>query len=176
MRPGEIVELRSIFRGVPRWGFPTTVVADDGEQLVLHLAPGARGYWLEPDGRHLERWVTSHEVDPRTWQWHHVLWIVRRGDAYMLGLFWDESWEFKGWYVNLQLPITEHKGFVDTCDQALDVVVEPDGNWRWKDEDDLVSLVQLGAYTHDEAEAVRAEGERVIAAKPWPTGWEDWRP
>jgi hypothetical protein len=23
---------------------------------------------------------------------------------------------------------------------------------------------------------VRAEGERVIAERPWPTGWEDWRP
>lgn len=23
---------------------------------------------------------------------------------------------------------------------------------------------------------VREGGERVIAAKPWPTGWEDWRP
>jgi hypothetical protein len=25
-------------------------------------------------------------------------------------------------------------------------------------------------------EAVRAEGERVIAEAPWPTGWEEWRP
>ena len=23
---------------------------------------------------------------------------------------------------------------------------------------------------------VREEGERVIAAATWPTGWEDWRP
>jgi len=22
----------------------------------------------------------------------------------------------------------------------------------------------------------RAEAERVVAARPWPTGWEDWRP
>jgi hypothetical protein len=26
------------------------------------------------------------------------------------------------------------------------------------------------------AAKVRAEGERVIASEPWPTGWEDWRP
>jgi len=26
------------------------------------------------------------------------------------------------------------------------------------------------------AAKVRAEGERVIAERPWPTGWESWRP
>ena len=78
--------------------------------------------------------------------------------------------------MNLQLPITEHEGFVDSMDQALDVVVDPDGTWQWKDEDDLEECVALGIFTPEQAAAVRAEGERVIAARPWPTGWEDWRP
>jgi hypothetical protein len=176
MRPGDVVELRSIYRGKARWGFPTTVVEDDGRQIALYLAPGAKGYWIPSEGRYLERWASGDDPDPHEWQWHHVLWLVRRGDAYMLGLFWDESWTFKGWYVNLQIPIAEHDGYVDTMDQALDVVVDPDGTWQWKDEDDLEACVALDIFTAKQAAAVRAEGERVIAARPWPTGWEDWRP
>ena len=38
------------------------------------------------------------------------------------------------------------------------------------------NLQALGIFTRAEAAAVRAEGERVVEAKPWPTGWEDWRP
>ena len=48
--------------------------------------------------------------------------------------------------------------------------------WRWKDEDDLAQAVQVGILDAEAAAALREEGERVIAAKPWPTGWEDWRP
>jgi hypothetical protein len=56
------------------------------------------------------------------------------------------------------------------------VIVEPDGTWRWKDEDDFAEAQALGIFTAEEAAAVWAEGEHVIAARPWPTGWEDWRP
>jgi predicted RNA-binding protein associated with RNAse of E/G family len=63
-----------------------------------------------------------------------------------------------------------------TTDHALDVIVDPDGTWQWKDEDDLTEAQALGVFTLEQATAIRAEGERVIAAKPWPTGWEDWRP
>ena len=61
-------------------------------------------------------------------------------------------------------------------DQALDVLVEPDGTWRWKDEDDLAEAQALGHLDCRRGSGRRAEGERVIAASPWPTGWEDWRP
>jgi len=36
--------------------------------------------------------------------------------------------------------------------------------------------VTVGRLSKDEAAALRAEGERVIAERPWPTGWENWRP
>jgi len=65
---------------------------------------------------------------------------------------------------------------LETMDHALDVLVERDGIWHWKDEDDFAEAQQLGVFTPSEATAVRAEGERVITARPWPTGWEDWRP
>jgi hypothetical protein len=50
------------------------------------------------------------------------------------------------------------------------------GTWHWEDEDDFAEAQALGVFTPAEAAAVRAEGERVIAARPWPTGLESWRP
>jgi predicted RNA-binding protein associated with RNAse of E/G family len=89
---------------------------------------------------------------------------------------WTEGWDFRCWYVQLQDPILETPTGLETMDHALDVVVEPDGSWEWKDEDDFAELQRLGAFTPSQAAAVRAEGQRVIAAHPWPTGWEHWRP
>lgn len=37
-------------------------------------------------------------------------------------------------------------------------------------------LVKQGQFSPEQAEAFRAEGERVIAEWPFPTGWEEWRP
>ena len=34
----------------------------------------------------------------------------------------------------------------------------------------------LGVLDAQAAAAIRAEGERVMAEQPWPTGWEHWRP
>jgi Protein of unknown function (DUF402) len=178
MRPGDVVEVRSVYRGRVRWAFSHEVIADDGELLVLYLAPGAEGVHIEKDadGKYLERWVRGDDPHPHVWEDHHVLSLTRRGDAHSLWLFWDEEWTFGGWYIQLWKPIVETASGIDTMDHALDVVVNTDGSWEWKDEDDFEEAQTLGVFAPEEAAAVRAEGERVIAARPWPTGWEDWRP
>jgi hypothetical protein len=178
MRPGDVVEVRSCYRGRVRWAFPHRVIADDGEQLVLYLAPGTPGVWMgrDADGSYLERWARGDPPRAHLWREHHVVSVTRRGAAHSLWHFWDEDWRFVGWYVQLQAPLVEGRGVVETMDHALDVEVAPDQSWRWKDEDDFAEAVALGAFDADEAAGIRAEGERVIAAKPWPTGWESWRP
>jgi predicted RNA-binding protein associated with RNAse of E/G family len=113
---------------------------------------------------------------PHVWRYHHVLSLTRRGEAHSLWLLWEEDWAFRCWYVQLWKPIVETSTGIETMDYALDIVVDPDGTWSWKDEDDFDEAQKLGVFTPEEAAAVRAEGGRVIAAHPWPTGWEDWRP
>jgi uncharacterized protein len=178
MRPGDVVELRSMYRGRVRRSFPHRVVADDGTSFALYLAPGTEGVWMgrDADGRYLERWMSEEAPHRLVWQRHHVLALTRRGDAHSLWHFWDEEWNFVCWYVQLQTPTVERESVLEATDHALDVIVEPDGTWRWKDEDDFAEAQALGIFTAEEAAAVRAEGEQVIAARPWPTGWEDWRP
>ncbi|HEX9417400.1 MAG TPA: hypothetical protein VF895_11930 [Gaiellaceae bacterium] len=65
------------------------------------------------------------------------------------------------------------RGGFDYFDQKLDIVIEPDGTVRWKDQDELAEAASLGLV---DAEEVWAEARRVIANPPFPTGWEDWRP
>jgi predicted RNA-binding protein associated with RNAse of E/G family len=102
---------------------------------------------------------------------------MRPGDAHTIEVWWDAEWSLLGWYVNLQAPLVVEGDRFDTMDWVLDVVVDPDGTWCWKDEDEFVQAIELGVFDSEAAgAAVRAEGKRVIAERPWPTGWEDWRP
>src|SRR5262249_49357002 len=112
----------------------------------------------------------------RVWERTNVLRFMREGDAHTVEVFWGEEWELLGWYVNLQAPLVVRGDRFDTTDWALDVWVEPDGSWEWHDEDEFAQVQELGILAADVAAALRAEGERVIAEHPWPTGWEDWRP
>jgi len=174
----EAVLLRSVYGEKVRWAFPHRLVSEEDGRLALYLAHGTPGASMgrDPDGRYLERWVRGDPPTQHPWRRTHVLSLVRPGDAHMLLLFWDEDWRFLCWYVNLQAPLRRTTLGYDTTDWALDVVVDPDGTWSWKDEEDFGEAQALGVFDPDEAAGVRAEGERVIAARPWPTGWEQWRP
>lgn len=178
MRAGDVVEVRSVFDGRVRWSFPWRIVANDGETLATYLAPGTEGVSMGRDasGKYVDRWVTDEPPRPWIWRQHHVLALTKRGDAHSIWLLWGEDWSFRCWYVQLQEPFVERNHGLETTDHALDVLVLPDGSWQWKDEDDFAEARALGAFDDAKAAAIRAEGERVIAAKPWPTGWEDWRP
>jgi hypothetical protein len=128
-----------------------------------------------PDG-YLRRWMTDAPPEDATWERAHVLRFERPGASHNIEISWDTDWSLRGWYVNLQSPVVFDGRHVDITDWVLDVVVEPDGSWAWKDEDELEEAVELGIWTQAEAGEIRAEGERAIAERPWPTGWEDWRP
>jgi hypothetical protein len=54
--------------------------------------------------------------------------------------------------------------------------VEPDGSWRWKDEENMGDWVRRRRFTPEQVAAIRREGERVLAEWPFPTGWEEWAP
>jgi RimJ/RimL family protein N-acetyltransferase len=160
---GTPVLLRSIHAGRVRWTFPHRLAGRDRGRIVLYCCPGTQGRRGDPP-------------EALVWERTHVLRTTDPAAMHSVDLYWDESWAFLGWYVNLQAPLTPSRHGYDTTDLALDVWVEPDGTWSWKDEDDLAALVDRGVLDAAGAAAVRREGERVIADRPWPTGWESWRP
>ena len=94
-----------------------------------------------------------------------MLEIVRENEAHSIWAMWRAGGRpFLCWYVNLQAPIRRAPNGIVTRDHALDIVVAPDGQWRWKDEDHLARMEELGWMTPGEAAGVRAEGERVPPA------------
>jgi uncharacterized protein DUF402 len=171
--PGETVLWRELWRGREYVSLPVRVVEDGPERVAVYLAEGTPfafvpGAW--PWGEHPWEAIGS-------WRGHGVLLVHNWGEANAVWHFWEgEERRFAGWYVNLQAPFRRRGRSFETQDHELDLVVEPDGTWRWKDEEELRQWVERGRFTAEEAAAIRAEGERVLDLAPWPTGWEDWQP
>lgn len=173
-QPGEVVAWREQWRGRRYCSIPVRVVEDGEEQTVVYLAEGTRfqfpaGAW--PWGEH-------HPWEEKgAWAGHGVLVIHEPGAAHSVWHFWEgEKRRFAGWYVNMQEPIRRDSAAFDTQDQELDLWIRPDGSWSWKDEQELLDWVPKGRFTAAEVVAIRAEGERVLAEWPFPTGWEQWEP
>ena len=179
--PGETLIIRNVHGGRPIGAMPVRVVSDE-DVPVLWLPPGAPVMRPGIDGHFIrdvpveERYKTR-ERTPVRWPWRGegILIIGRPGRAHSIWLFRDQN-EFAGWYVNLEAPWRSSRLGFDTADHSLDIWIEPDGSWQWKDEHELAAAVAHGFFTADEAKEFRGEGEQVIADWPFPTGWEDWRP
>jgi hypothetical protein len=67
-------------------------------------------------------------------------------------------------------------------DHLLDIVVSPDrSTWQWQDEDEFREAVVIGVFSAEKAQAIRAEGKRVVGLlqageSPFCDGWERWTP
>lgn len=169
---------------------PVTVVEDSVARTILYTSVGTtikvpfttEG---EPIGRDIpfaERARMPFFLGDRTWHSANLLAIVDAGRASGIGLFWDAvDWRFIGYYANLQAPLTRTPLGFDSADYLLDIVIEPDLTWRWKDEDEFAIAQEIGIFTAEQAEGIRAEGKRVIAdvearRSPFDGSFERWRP
>ena len=116
-----------------------------------------------------------------TWQGQGVLKVAPTGAPWSVWLFWSESWEFRGWYVNLESVHERRDHEVVTQDHVLDLVVQPDRSVARKDEDELEAAVRSGRFTASEAAAIEGDAaavEDVVRrwASPFCDGWESWAP
>ena len=189
-RRGEIVLLR--WRRAGRIGrvFPVVLVEDSPLATILYtpaetpikLPVRADGSPLSRELPYAERFSLDWRLGDGVWRQHSTLAFTRPGESRSTWAFWRGDHEaFVGWYVNLQAPLERTPFGFDTEDHVLDVDVEPDLTWRWKDEDEFAEAVRLGRFTADQAAGIRRAGEASIAeleAGAWPfrAGWERWRP
>ena len=160
---------------------PVTVVERGDDRVALWLAPGTQtkappGFRVSIPELAAGAWPFSD------WRWYGGrLMIWQRGDSHSTYVSWDDEGEFLGWYVNLEEPWRESRLGFDSTDHLLDIWVEPDRTWRWKDEDHLAEAVEIGLFTQEQARGFRSEGERAIErieawSAPFDEGWESWRP
>ena len=184
--PGQIVLRRYVRDSRYTFVKPMRVVRDDDAGLLLWMPAGSEFAVLtDADFKTLHDLPMDEMRDPRlvrqVWQDNGILVLMPRGAAHSIWWFFGPD-GFGGWYVNLETPATRHDDGVDTTDLVLDVWVEPDRRWQWKDEDELAARTGRPEYfDHDEAAAIRAEGQRLIdraeaGAFPFDGTHVDFRP
>ena len=177
-QPGDKIVRRELCLGRPWLGQAAIVVRDDCDLLAVFVAEGSElaypdGDW--PGGRH--PWHGKNR-----WRGHGVLQLQRPGEAHAVWLFWTgPERQLDVWYVNLQAPFRRTSAGIDTQDHELDIVIRPDGSWRFKDEEWLDRWVRLGRWTETEVAAIRAEGDRIAARldageRWWSDTWAQWEP
>ena len=102
-------------------------------------------------------------LQPGRWRGHGVLILTPPEVAHSIWWFFGDDASFTGWYVNLEAPAQRWRGGIDVVDQALDIWVDPNLRWRWKDEDEFADHTDHPLFwTQQEADQIRAEGERMI--------------
>ncbi len=108
------------------------------------------------------------------------LWMIRPGEWHAVWVSWLPDGSHHGWYVNLQRPFRRTAIGIEAMDLMLDIVVEPDLRWRWKDEEEFDEMLarrimgrRTGLRVRREAEVVvnRIERRCPPFSEPWPT-WE----
>jgi hypothetical protein len=185
--PGRTVVRRNYRGPHVSWAQATTVVSDDDQGLVLWLPVGADfEFRLNPDGTMLRTAGTVEEYGAaplirRNWRENSLLMWHPPGRAHSVWWFFREG-RFRYWYINLESPYTRGPDWIANVDHHLDVVVNPDRSWHWKDEEDLDDMTDVpGFWTAEQAAAIRAEGRRVIGiaetgAFPFDGTWCDFQP
>ena len=180
--PGETVALRQTWDGRVWAARPATVVEDATEQTMLFIP--AETSWMAPfhDGRRLKIQQTEFELAPLRYEEEiHVLSFSWPDTWYAVLLFLRPDGSAHSWYVNLEEPLRRTELGFDTLDHELDVIVELDGSWRWKDEDDLAESIRRGVIPAEEEPRLRADGERAVRRivdrePPFDRDWTAWRP
>jgi Protein of unknown function (DUF402) len=176
-QPGDTIVRRDVWRGRPVVGWGGTVVADDDDLLALYMPGGGA---LSATGEFFgapHPW--SHK---QRWEGHGVLQLQRPGEMHAVWVFWQgPERDFGAWYVNIQEPFRRTPMGFDTQDLELDLVVKPDGTWRWKDDELLDAWVERGRWTAAEVAEIRTEGARVAAdldagRRWWSDEWTTWEP
>ena len=161
---GENATLRGV-GGKVFWAYPTIVVQDSPDLIVLYMPAGVLG--KDTDHRPAPQELFSPEkiniVDCQ-WERTDVLFLIVPGEAFSTYIMWKTGTRnLECWYVNLQEPIQRTSIGFDTMDNMLDIVISPDmSEWKWKDDDEFAEAQKVGFYSSNKAHEVWAEGERAV--------------
>ena len=197
---GETIVHQEVWGGRVWAARPLIVVEDAADRLLLWLprgttrkVPAPRPTSPDPerdplalDGEASHRGVIENLLRR---DWEHVdhewdvssLWMVRPGDWHAVWVSWLGSGAHLGWYVNFQRPFRRTAIGIEAMDLMLDIVVEPDLTWRWKDAAEFDEIVARGVFDASMAARVRDEAREVVrriegGGAPFGDPWPAWRP
>ncbi|TQL74772.1 uncharacterized protein DUF402 [Stackebrandtia endophytica] len=157
---------------------------------VISAKPGGRLLWIAPqspmwrhrarDGRHwrdvpvTDDSMREAELVTDIWTNASLIWQPASAKHAIWQRF-DATGRFQNWYVNLEE--RRHQfGQINVIDHELDILVNSDRDWHWKDEESFAAKIGDPAYwTREEAERIRAEAATVIGQIESGTGIFDGR-
>jgi hypothetical protein len=190
---GDTVALRGLVNQQVWHVQSTRVVWDTPEEIALLLVPGAEcaapsGYIHKKhgDNSYWDRWQEflgdSWSLEKYLWRNNRFLILLEPLKYYASIYIWDHASNvFKGYYINFQLPFKRcHCGF-DTYDLELDIVINPDFQWYWKDVDDYQRGLQIGAICTEWVSGVEQARKEILdrlAGRLYPLNgrWLSWQP
>jgi hypothetical protein len=193
---GDVAAWRGVFRGRLWAAHAVYVVHDSPQETVLLLMPGAEcalpeGYWRWGHDRAGAdtagaRWDDALSGAWRLrrfeWQTNRLLLLMRPGDYFGTFHMWQgATGSFQCYYVNFQLPFQRSRAGFDSLDLDLDLIVEPDYTWHWKDVDDYRAGITRGGIEPAWVAGVTAAQPSVQAAVasrqyPFDGTWLAWQP
>jgi hypothetical protein len=191
--PGDACVLRGIAEGRVWLGQSVIVVKDEPQETLLLLLPGAQcaypeAYWRwqQDDYSQGTRWdearkpnLTLREFD---WQTNRILMFLEPEKYFSCWMFWNHAANlFDCYYVNFQLPYRRTPMGFDTFDLELDLVLDAQLNWRWKDEDDYRLGILEGAIRPEWIAGIEQAKEDVFErirrrVCPFDGSCLDWKP
>ncbi len=188
-KTGDVIVLRDIFKNKVSSSFPVIVVKDRPEEIALALIPGAEGFVTEDYSKGKQngkrRWDFKDKpwkLDNHIWHTNRVLQLLEPQKYYAISYFWnDKSNEFSCYYVNFQLPFQRSHCGVDTLDLEIDLIIEPDFSYRWKDLDDYQKGIDSGVILVEWVQEIKRAQMEVLEKLneqkyPFDDSWLNWRP
>jgi predicted RNA-binding protein associated with RNAse of E/G family len=79
--------------------------------------------------------------------------------------FWNADGAFTGWYINLESQKRRDRLGLTAVDWHLDLVISPDFQVEWKDEEEAAAAVETEYLREEDLDEARRAGE-TIAADP----------
>ena len=188
-KPGDIVAWRGIYREQVWHAQTTIVVQDTSEEIALALLPGTEcmapeGY-LDGKASNKRRWNFKDkdwEIQNYLWRTNRLLLLLEPEKYYSIMHFWDHaSNEFLCYYINFQLPFQRSAYGVDTLDLDLDIVINPDLSFEWKDEDDYQKAIDHGVIFPEWVAGIEDAKKDVFdklekRGYPFDGSWLNWMP
>ena len=185
--PGDHVVVRSLQGDEIIRAMPEIVVEDTSAKTVLFTPVGNR--YIHKHRKRVKGEIVYGQMGPLREQavlldqhTNDILMLFYPEKHFSIWLMWrHESGDFSFWYVDLQAPFRRTEIGFDVEDHDLDIVVQPDFSWCWKDEEVVRDLVIHGCWSQEKADLVRRDGLEVVEmieskTAPFNERWEQWRP
>jgi hypothetical protein len=187
--PGDVVTWRGIFNNRIWHVQPTIVINDSPDELILTLLPETEcvAEARYPEGKkHGKHWWEFIDNDwtlkKYRWRTNRLLIILVPEAFYSTMLFWDDtSNQFLCYYINFQVPFRRRQWGIDTLDLDLDIVIDPDFSFKWKDEEDYQKAIEHGLITPEWVQGIENAKPEIFEKLekrlyPFDGSWLGWKP